>query len=130
MEPRFIELANEVNLHMPRMIAQRVATENGGSLNDKSVLICGIAYKSNVSDTRESPAETLLLELEKMGAIVSWHDPLVSSWNNSKSTELNSQSFDVTILTTLHDSMNLDQIRKSAKYFFDCTGKVLGANTL
>ena len=130
LEPRFIELANRVNLQMPGRIVERVEMENGGSINGKSVLICGVAYKPNISDTRESPAEILFHELESRGAKVFWHDPLVPRWNGSEPSVLGSNKFDITILTALHDVMNLDQIKGSAKYFFDCTGKVLGGNTL
>ena len=63
VEPRFIELANSVNLQMPKKIIQRIKSENGGTLSGKKVLVCGIAYKANISDTRESPSEILIENL-------------------------------------------------------------------
>ena len=65
---------------MPKEITHRIKKENGDSLKGKKVLVCGLSYKPNVADTRESPTAILIEELEKEGAIISWHDPLVSSW--------------------------------------------------
>jgi UDP-N-acetyl-D-glucosamine dehydrogenase len=53
----FIERANEVNLEMPKYIVERVKSDNGGSLKGKNVQVVGIAYKPNVADVRETPAE-------------------------------------------------------------------------
>jgi UDP-N-acetyl-D-glucosamine dehydrogenase len=128
--PRFINLANTVNLEMPKAIVERISRELGVGLKGKSVLICGVAYKTNISDTRESPAEILFSELESAGAAVSWHDPLVENWNGSGSQILSRGNFDVSIITVLHDAMNETEIRSSAKLVFDCTGKVVGLPTL
>ena len=128
--PRFINLANTVNLEMPKSIVERISRELEGGLKGKSVLICGVAYKPNISDTRESPAEILFSELESAGAVVSWHDPLVENWNGSGSPSLSRGNFDVSIITVLHDAMDETEIRRSAKLVFDCTGKVVGLPTL
>jgi UDP-N-acetyl-D-glucosamine dehydrogenase len=130
VEPRFIELANEVNLQMPREIVKRIKVENGGTLSGKKILVCGVAYKPNVADTRESPTIILIEEIEKEGAKISWHDPLVSNWRGSDSVELSSQSYDVTIVAVLHDIMDKSKIASTSKYLFDCTGKMPGGNKL
>jgi UDP-N-acetyl-D-glucosamine dehydrogenase len=130
VEPRFIELANEVNLQMPREIVKRIKAENGGSLDDKKVLVCGVAYKPNVADTRETPTAILIEELEREGAKISWHDPLVSNWNDSESVELTSETYDVTIVSVLHDVMDKSKIAATSKYLFDCTGKIPGGHKL
>jgi len=128
--PRFIELANEVNLEMPREIANRIKKENGASLKGKKVLVCGLSYKPNIADVRESPSITLISELEKEGAIVSWHDPLVKVWGESSTVEPAEGSFEITIVAVLHDSMDSTKILKSANYVFDCTGKTSASNKL
>ena len=64
VEATFIKRANEVNLDMPKYIAGRIAKDNGGSLKGKKVLVVGVAYKPNVADTRETPAELLIDALE------------------------------------------------------------------
>jgi UDP-N-acetyl-D-glucosamine dehydrogenase len=121
----FIELANEVNLQMPKYVVQRVAADNGGSLQGKSVQVVGVAYKPNVADTRESPAEIVMDELKKQGAKVTWHDSVVGSWHGENSSALGGS--EISIIVTLHDAIDRKEILKSAKYVFDATGKLLGA---
>jgi UDP-N-acetyl-D-glucosamine dehydrogenase len=121
----FIQRANEVNLEMPRYIAQRVAKDNGGSLKGKSVVVVGVAYKPNVADTRETPAELLIDALEDLGAQVSWSDPVVGSWHGKESVALGSA--EIAVVVTKHDVVSAAEILKSAPYVFDTTGKVKGA---
>ena len=77
----FIELAGRINSSMPEYVVRKVQ----GALNDRtksvkgsSIHLLGLAYKRNVSDTRESPALDLLLLLERLGARISYRDPYVS----------------------------------------------------
>ena len=121
----FIQRANEVNLEMPKYIAQRVAKDNGGSLKGKKVLVVGVAYKPNVADTRETPAKLLFDALEDLGAIVSWSDPVVGSWHGKESAGLNGA--EIAVVVTKHDVVSSEDILKSAPYVFDTTGKVRGA---
>jgi UDP-N-acetyl-D-glucosamine dehydrogenase len=121
----FIQRANEVNLEMPRYIAGRVAKDNGGSLKGKKVLVVGVAYKPNVADTRETPAELLIDALEVLGAVVSWSDPVVGSWHGKESAGLNGA--EIAVVVTKHDVVSAEDILKSAPYVFDTTGKVKGA---
>ncbi len=118
----FIERANLVNLEMPKYIVQRVIDDNGGSLVGKSIKVIGVAYKSNIADTRETPAEILINELKKVGAVVSWHDPLVENWNGSTSSPLGRS--DIAIVVTKHDVMSEEVIKDSAPYIFDTTGRI------
>jgi UDP-N-acetyl-D-glucosamine dehydrogenase len=115
---------------MPREIVKRIKAENGRTLSGKKILVCGVSYKPNVADTRETPTEILIEELEKEGAKISWHDPLVLNWNQSKSVELSEESYDVTVVAVLHDSMDKSKIANSSKYIFDCTGKMPGGHKL
>jgi UDP-N-acetyl-D-glucosamine dehydrogenase len=119
----FIKRANEVNLGMPAYVVSRVA-KDVGSLKGKKVVVVGIAYKANVSDTREAPAALVISELQKLGAEVSWHDPVVSAWNGQSSSEL--KGFDVAIVVTRHDVVSETAIKSSAAYVFDCTGSIKG----
>ena len=121
----FIQRANEVNLEMPKYIAGRVAKDNGGSLKGKKVLVVGVAYKPNVADTRETPAELLIDALEELGALVSWSDPVVGNWHGKESAGLNGA--DIAVVVTKHDLVSAEDILKSAPYVFDTTGKVKGA---
>jgi len=119
----FIKRANQVNLGMPAYVVSRVA-ENIASLKGKKVVVIGLSYKANVSDTRESPAALVIDELKKHGAYVSWHDPIVGAWKGQTSCELN--GFDVAIVVTKHDVVSEAAITASAEYVFDCTGSIKG----
>jgi len=121
----FIQRANEVNLDMPKYIAGRVEKDNGGSLKGKKVLVVGVAYKPNVADTRETPAELLINALEQIGALVTWNDPVVGSWHGRDSAALSGA--DIAVVVTKHDVVSAAEILKSAPYVFDTTGKVKGA---
>ena len=130
VQPRFIELANKVNLQMPASIVGIVKAENGGSLKGKSILICGVSYKPNIADTRETPATVLITELEAEGAKVAWHDPVVESWNGQNSVSLDQTKYDATIITLHHDIFNYQSILNSSDYVFDCLGRIAGTHTL
>ena len=121
----FIQRANEVNFEMPKYIAGRVSKDNGGSLKGKKVLVVGVAYKPNVADTRETPAELLIGALEELGAVVSWSDPVVGSWHGKESAGLNDA--EIAVVVTKHDAISAEDILKSAPYVFDTTGKIKGA---
>jgi UDP-N-acetyl-D-glucosamine dehydrogenase len=124
----FIERANEVNLEMPKYIVSRVAADNGGSLKGKKVQVIGLSYKPNVADTRETPAEIVIEELKALGAEVTWHDPVVKSWQGSNSSDLGGS--EIAIVVTLHDVMEKSEVTKSAPYVFDTTGKLSGVKGL
>ena len=119
----FIKRANQVNLGMPAYVVSRVAKEVG-SLKGKKVVVIGVSYKANVSDTREAPAALVIDELKKQGAEVSWHDSVVGTWNGQTSSEL--KGFDVAIVVTKHDVVSDAEIKASAAYVFDCTGSIKG----
>lgn len=122
IEARFVNLANKVNLEIPQKLVERIIFENGGTVSGKSILICGMAYKPNVGDTRESPSILLRDILIEKGAKVSWYDPLVKSIDGEFSIDLNNIIFDIIIVAVVHREMNLQQIITSSKYIFDCTG--------
>ncbi len=125
VEATFIKRANEVNLDMPKYIAGRIEKDNEGSLKGKKVLVVGVAYKPNVADTRETPAELLIGALEDLGAVVSWNDSVVGTWHGSASSPL--ADADIAVVVTKHDAVAAEDILKSAPYVFDTTGKVKGA---
>jgi len=124
----FIERANEVNLEMAKYVVDRVAADNGGSLQGKSVQVVGVAYKPNVADVRETPAELVFAELKKAGATVTWSDDLVSTWMGETSAALGGS--DIALVVTLHAVTDAAAVLKSAPYVFDTTGKVKGAHSL
>jgi UDP-N-acetyl-D-glucosamine dehydrogenase len=77
---RFIELASEINTEMPEYCVNKIAKALNRSqkpVNGSRVLVLGVAYKRDVSDTRESPAVDIIQLLEADGALVDYHDPHV-----------------------------------------------------
>ncbi|MDX1616863.1 MAG: nucleotide sugar dehydrogenase [Candidatus Promineifilaceae bacterium] len=77
---RFIELAAEINSHMPEHVIAKIVdalNDEAKAVRDSRILVLGVAYKPNVSDTRESPALDIIALLEQKGALVDYHDPHV-----------------------------------------------------
>ena len=105
---RFIDLANEVNHELPRYFTE-IATEMLGVIKNKDILIVGVAYKSDVSDTRETPALGIIRELRNAGAQVSWHDDLVQEWNSEKTSPL-AKTYDLAILVNPHTGTDLSKL--------------------
>lgn len=105
---RFIDLADQINQEMPGYFVGR-AEEKLGGLKDKRILVVGVSYKPNVADVRETPVTALISELKSKGAQVSWHDDLVSEWNNEKSVEL-TVGYDLAILATPHAYIDLKKL--------------------
>jgi UDP-N-acetyl-D-glucosamine dehydrogenase len=80
MSTRFIELAGEVNLHMPHyVIAKTTDALNaiGKPIRGSKIAILGVAYKKDVDDPRESPSFKLMELLQQRGAVLSYNDPHV-----------------------------------------------------
>src|SRR5262245_11583758 len=75
---RFIELAGEVNTAMPLQVVERVAEALNDSkkpLKGSRICVLGVAYKKDIDDPRESPAFPIMEQLQRRGAIVTYHDP-------------------------------------------------------
>lgn len=126
----FIELARRINAEMPRFVVTKAVY----LLNDRlrkavsrsRILVLGISYKADVGDTRESPALEILHELRRLGARVSYHDPLVPEFKNEhfelKSEPLNARNLrskDMVIIATAHSVVNYSLIARQAKLIFD-----------
>ena len=106
---RFIDLADEINQTMPSYFVERAKQIIGG-VKSKKILVIGLSYKPNVADVRESPVISLIEQLRKAGADVSWHDDLVKSWNGEETTPLSSD-FDLAIIATPHDYLELSALK-------------------
>ncbi|MFC3125220.1 nucleotide sugar dehydrogenase [Pseudoroseomonas globiformis] len=76
----FVELAGRVNDAQPGYVVGRLRDaldSRGKALRGARILLIGLAYKSGVPDTRESPASEIFRLLDERGAAVAYHDPLV-----------------------------------------------------
>lgn len=126
---RFIELAGEVNSHMPDFVLQKTIlalNKRRRSINGAKILIMGVAYKADVSDCRESPALDLIHLLLEQGADVSFHDPWVKSVTVGEKKLINKsytpallRSMDAVIVTTGHKAFDAKDILKHAKLLID-----------
>ena len=105
---RFIDLANQVNHELPDYFT-KIAAKALGEIKNKNILIVGVAYKSDVSDIRETPALDLIRALRNAGAQVSWHDDLVQEWNGEKSAPL-ATTYDLAILVNPHTGTDLSKL--------------------
>ncbi len=130
---RFIELAGEINTHMPYYVVQRVVdilNNKGKSIKGARILLLGIAYKKNVDDQRESPALKIIQLLKKKGAEVSYHDPFVPHSHGHRSypdLDLYSQELsveylkgmDCVIITTDHDNLDYQMVFQHSSLIVD-----------
>ena len=119
----FIELAGKVNEGMPyycrSLISQALNHGAHKSLSGSKVLVLGVAYKSDISDVRESPALKVIELLEHAGADVSYHDPHVPSLNGKESVGLDPAAYDCVAILTAHSSIDHEQVVRDAKVVVD-----------
>jgi UDP-N-acetyl-D-glucosamine dehydrogenase len=119
---RLIDMATEINSGNPKSLAKKIENMMENSLAGKSIQVAGVSYKINTSDTRESPVIQLILELRNLGAIVTWHDPLIESFENEKSFPL-SLDCDLGIIAVPHDSINFEIWKNSDLLVLDMSTK-------
>ena len=130
MDLHFIELSRRINAEMPHyVISQAVYALNkhlGKAISRCRVLLVGMSYKKDVSDTRESPALDILHELKALGAKVNYHDPFVPQISHQdiylKSLPLTTENLkkqDLVIITTNHTNVNYGTIVKNSRLVYD-----------
>jgi UDP-N-acetyl-D-glucosamine dehydrogenase len=123
---RFVELANDVNDHMPDYVVQRVTellNRERKAVNGSTVLLVGLAYKKNTSDARESPSVRVAQLLAALGADVRFADPLVDLEVVQLHEPLPAQQVDldekqvgaadVVVLLVDHDVLDLDLLSEA-----------------
>ena len=129
---KFIELAGEINKHMPEYVVERLIS----ALNDErkairgaKILVVGIAYKPNVDDIRESPAAEVIELLGKHGAEVRYHDPHCRVFPKMRHyqidlesqplTETNVRDADAALIITNHDAIDYELLGRCARLIVD-----------
>ena len=112
----FIELAGKVNENMPyycrSLVSQALNHGRQRSLSGAKVLALGVAYKSDIGDTRESPALKLIELLRAAGAEVSYHDPHVPELPEAglSSVPLEPADYDCVIIVTAHSGIDYEDV--------------------
>ncbi|MFD3667149.1 nucleotide sugar dehydrogenase [Streptomyces sp. NPDC058672] len=139
---RFVELANDVNNHMPDYVVRRLVgglNERKKSLNGSRILLLGLAYKANTGDARETPAARIAELLTSMGAEVQAADPHVIDDAHPRAGNLATvQRVDVTperlaaadavVLLADHDAFDYPAITAHATYILDCRRRLVGTH--
>lgn len=132
---RFVELANDVNEHMPNHVARRtmeILNDQSKSIRGSRIVCLGLAYKKNSSDARESPALHVAAKLLALGATVVACDTYVSSvpkfhgrgMEGLAGLELvpfnreEMQKADIVVVLTDHDNVDYEVVLE-AKAVFD-----------
>ena len=119
-DARFIELAGQINGHMPEYVAGRVTealNANRKAVNGSRLLVLGVAYKRDIDDVRESPALDVMKLLHDKGAEVAYSDPHVpflaaSTWHGPHALQsvaidpATLSGFDAVVITTDHTSFD------------------------
>jgi len=137
---RFIELAGEINTAMPYHVVEALSSalnQRGRSLPGAKVLILGVAYKRDVDDLRESPALTIIEELQKNGAVVSYNDPYIPAIGKGRKYDLNMTStplvnlerYDCVLIVTDHTDYDYQQIVREAPLVVDTRNATRGISS-
>jgi UDP-N-acetyl-D-glucosamine dehydrogenase len=120
---RFIELAGEVNNNMPyfcrSMISQALNHGARKSVSGAKILILGVAYKPDIGDHRETPAEKLIHLLRNAGADVAYHDPFVPKFDGMTSSPLEPEAYDCIAIVTNHSSIDYADLVQRSKVIVD-----------
>jgi UDP-N-acetyl-D-glucosamine dehydrogenase len=121
----FIELAGKVNENMPyycrSLISQALNHGRQRSLSGSKVLVLGVAYKSDIGDTRESPALKLIELLRAAGAELAYHDPFVPALadHGLESVELDPGAYDCVVIVTAHSQIDYAELVDKAHVVVD-----------
>ncbi len=135
---KFIELAAEINLSMPRYVLSKVIdtlNDEGKSLRGSSILALGVAFKPNINDARNSPAIKVIEELTCKGAKVDYSDPYIPSIGNGstyfsvaskigfhKSTKITAKKlkeYDLVVILVEHDKFDFPFVVRHSKLIVD-----------
>ncbi|MFF5140533.1 nucleotide sugar dehydrogenase [Streptomyces sp. NPDC013157] len=133
-EFRFVELAREINAHMPEYVvrrAQDLLNHEGRALHGSRVLLLGVTYKPDVADQREAPAVPVARLLREREAEIAFHDPFVPAWFVDgeavpRVTDVMAavRSHDLTILLQDHSAYDLPALGDEARLLFDTRGRI------
>jgi UDP-N-acetyl-D-glucosamine dehydrogenase len=135
---RFVELAQEINQRMPLYIADRAAellNQHAKPMKGAQVLLLGVTYKSDISDTRESPIPAIARRLLARGAQLAYHDPYVPEWHvdgtqvrRTDDLEDEIKAADLVIFLQDHRVYDLDLITRASSLVLDTRGRLTGSS--
>ncbi|HEX3264135.1 MAG TPA: nucleotide sugar dehydrogenase [Candidatus Limnocylindrales bacterium] len=136
---RFIELAGDINIGMPRHVVEltvEALNDRGKSLKGARVGVIGVAFKPNVSDARNSPAADVIADLVGRGAEVTFHDPHVDTFRDGagathRGHDLDSvlDGADVVVILVRHRAIDWDRVYDRARLIVDTVNSSAGRST-
>ena len=134
---RFIDIANDINNHMPAYVVRRVQlglNARRKPVNGSRILILGLAYKRNSSDARETPATGVIHGLVELGAAVRVHDEHVGAHGidavaeRVKLTVEELALADCVVILTDHDDIDYDLVVAESDFVFDTRHRLSAAS--
>ncbi|MFN8050215.1 MAG: nucleotide sugar dehydrogenase [Acidimicrobiales bacterium] len=134
---RFVELANDVNSHMPDYVVRRVQftlNEASRSVKGSNVLVFGLSYKANTGDARETPSVPICELLVGLGADVHVVDPYVddrqfpAGVTRSSGDAAALAAADLVLFLVDHAEFDREAVVAGASHVLDCRHSLVGAN--
>jgi len=140
---RFIELAGEINTHMPEYVVEqtiKALNTHKKAVNGSKILLVGLAYKPNVDDMRESPTFELFHLLEELGAEVAYYDSYIPTipptrehahYTGRKSIEWDQATingFDAVLISTNHSDIDYSELAEWSDCIIDTRNAMKGIN--
>ena len=137
---RFIELAGEINVNMPRFVIEQLAdglNRSRKSINGSKVLVLGLAYKRDIDDLRESPSLTIIELLREKGATVAYNDPYFPTVGHGRHYALNMTNtplenlgqYDAVLIVTDHSTYDYKKIVDEAQLVVDSRNATKGIDS-
>ena len=138
---RFIELAGEINTHMPEYVVEQTSkalNTHKKAVNGSKILLVGLAYKPNVDDMRESPTFELMNLLEELGAEVAFYDSYIptipptrehAEYTGRNSVEWDQATiseFDAVLIATNHSDINYQELANWSDCVIDTRNAMKG----
>jgi UDP-N-acetyl-D-glucosamine dehydrogenase len=133
---RFVELAGDINLAMPRHVVDLIAealNDRGRALRGARVGVLGVAFKPNVRDARNSPAADIIAGVRDRGAEVAYHDPHVPKFRDADGTTHESvgidellEASDAVVVVTPHRAIDLARVYERAELVIDTVNSSRG----
>ena len=139
MPTRFIELAGEINISVPRYVVGKLMdalNERGKALKGSKILVLGLAYKRDIDDVRESPSLELIELMRGKGAKVDYNDPHVPRTHKMREHDLKMTSkklsakmladYDAVLISTDHSAYDYQFIVDGDKLVIDTRNATRG----
>lgn len=132
LSTRFIELAGEVNTHMPYFVVNKLIdglNKHRKSINGAKILVLGLSYKKDIDDLRESPSLKLMEIINQKGGEADYHDPYIPTLGPTRHysfvkesiplTPENLRKYDAVLIATDHSDFDYEIIVENSKLVID-----------